>query len=179
MNEAVLISIRPEWCDRIIGGEKTIEIRKTRPKINTPFRCYIYMSAGDYEHRKNGWTTAVISPKGNVYDGAQMIIGEFVCDDIFSAAKTGVTNSGEKPTYKIGVNLKCAAMTYEQLEEYAQGRIIYGWHISDLKIYDTPKELSEFWAERICARGTEREDCTGCWDCRKKPPQSWCYVKEG
>ncbi len=40
--KAVLISIRPKWCEKIISGEKTIEVRKTRPKMDTPFKCYIY-----------------------------------------------------------------------------------------------------------------------------------------
>lgn len=39
---AVLISIRPKWCEKIISGEKTIEVRKTRPKMDTPFKCYMY-----------------------------------------------------------------------------------------------------------------------------------------
>ena len=42
MNKAVLISIRPEWCDLIMRGKKTIEVRKTRPKLETPFKVYIY-----------------------------------------------------------------------------------------------------------------------------------------
>ena len=41
-NKAVLISIRPEWCDLIVRGKKTIEVRKTRPKLETPFKVYIY-----------------------------------------------------------------------------------------------------------------------------------------
>lgn len=59
MSKAVLISIRPKWCEKIISGEKTIEVRKTRPKMNPPFKCYIYRSV-----------------QGGV-------IGEFVCDHIF------------------------------------------------------------------------------------------------
>lgn len=42
MSKAVLISIRPEWCEKIINGKKTVEVRKTRPKMDTPFKCYIY-----------------------------------------------------------------------------------------------------------------------------------------
>lgn len=42
MSKAVLISIRPGWCEKIANGEKTIEVRKTRPKLETPFKCYIY-----------------------------------------------------------------------------------------------------------------------------------------
>ena len=40
--KAVLISIRPKWCEKIMTGQKTIEVRKTRPKMDTPFKCYIY-----------------------------------------------------------------------------------------------------------------------------------------
>lgn len=40
--KSVLISIRPEWCGKIASGEKTVEVRKTRPKLDMPFKCYIY-----------------------------------------------------------------------------------------------------------------------------------------
>lgn len=38
----VLLPIKPKWCELIASGKKTIEVRKTRPKIETPFKCYIY-----------------------------------------------------------------------------------------------------------------------------------------
>lgn len=46
MSKAVLLSIRPEWCEKILSGEKTVEIRKTRPKLEPPFKCYICERAG-------------------------------------------------------------------------------------------------------------------------------------
>ena len=49
MSKAVLISIRPKWCEKIASGEKTIEVRKTRPKLQTPFKCYIYCPECDFE----------------------------------------------------------------------------------------------------------------------------------
>ena len=94
MSKAVMISIRPQWCEKIASGEKTIEARKTKPKLETPFKCYIY------------------------------------CD---------------------------------------KGRC-YGWHISDLRIYDMPKELSEFTGLRDTKFGTAPYKI-------KRPPQSWCYVE--
>lgn len=42
MSKAILMSIRPEWCDLILQGKKTVEVRKTRPKMKTPFKVYIY-----------------------------------------------------------------------------------------------------------------------------------------
>ena len=46
MSKAVMLSIRPKWCEKIISGEKTVEVRKTRPKLETPFKCYIYCTVG-------------------------------------------------------------------------------------------------------------------------------------
>lgn len=42
MSKAVLISIRPKWCELIANGTKTVEVRKSRPKLETPIKCYIY-----------------------------------------------------------------------------------------------------------------------------------------
>lgn len=63
----------------------------------------------------------------------------------------------------------------------------YAWHISKLKIYDKPKELSEFYKE--CTEKVEK--CKHCKQMDKtpnigcdglkpltRPPQSWCYVEE-
>lgn len=121
MSKAVLISIRPEWCEKIINGQKTIEVRKTRPKMNPPFKCYIYRSV-----------------QGGV-------IGEFVCDDIFERI-VRVGAICEPPKYCIcDWNMDCtpldtlladACMTKDELEKYLDGGVGYGWHISNLKIYD-------------------------------------------
>ena len=54
MRKAVMISIRPKWCEKIVIGEKTIEVRKTRPKLETPFECYIYRTKGTILHIING-----------------------------------------------------------------------------------------------------------------------------
>ena len=41
MSKAVLISIKPEWTEKIVQGKKTIEVRRTAPK-EVPFKAYIY-----------------------------------------------------------------------------------------------------------------------------------------
>ena len=48
----------------------------------------------------------------------------------------------------------------------------YFWHIADLRIYDTPRELREFTGLRDTSFGAAPYDI-------KHPPQSWCYVEEG
>ena len=42
--KSVLISIQPKWVEKICRGEKTIEVRKSRPKLETPFKVYIYQT---------------------------------------------------------------------------------------------------------------------------------------
>lgn len=96
---AVLISIRPKWCEKIISGEKTIEVRKTRPKMNPPFKCYIYCTKpeeklitimkdgdenyGETYHGKPVFIKTEKAPTTGLWDKRQKVIGEFVCDDIF------------------------------------------------------------------------------------------------
>lgn len=156
MSKAVLISIRPKWCEKIISGEKTIEVRKTRPKMNPPFKCYIYRSV-----------------QGGV-------IGEFVCDHIFERI-VRVGASCEPPKYCIcDWNMYCTpldtlladtCLTKDELEKYLDGGVGYGWHISNLRIYDHPRDLWAFTGLRETKFGAEPVPIT-------RPPQSWRYVEE-
>ena len=84
MSKAVLLSIRPEWCEKILSGEKTVEIRKTRPKLEPPFKCYIYCTLAGSDSlfmdvlNRNvaAWT------RGGWPEKKGRVIGEFICDDI-------------------------------------------------------------------------------------------------
>lgn len=182
MSKAVLISIRPKWVQKIASGEKTIEVRKTRPKLETPFKCYIYctmdhpyisVSCGELD-KLNYRTNTVGRCNGKV-------IGEFTCDRIDRLAPAnepyGIYDIDDN--YVLQTCLENGA-----LWDYGHGTPLYGWHISDLRIYDTPKELSEF--KTLCRVDA---DCCAClsynytkMDCDGRvigrPPQSWCYVDD-
>ncbi len=190
--KAVLISIQPQWCHRIIDGEKTIEVRKTKPKLDTPFKVYIYCSAGSYDWRKDPWTTAYFPPSGECTNMSQMVIGEFVCDCItplynVCADEWRLLRGGLHEIEKQLVGMAC--LTEEELHEYASGQYCFAWHISDLKIYDKPKKLGNFWKADKCLYATE-SGCTYKYHCFRagqiqrcgetltRPPQSWCYVEE-
>lgn len=178
MSKAVMISIQPRWCELIAAGEKTMEVRKTRPKLETPFKCYIYQilpKSGDWNER----------------DGR--VIGEFACDRIIWMAQIGYTKSGGAPQYRIAEYetwghsiepiLKEAHLLEKELEMYLKGQAGFGWHISDLKIYDKPKKISEFKKHnRECYfdnLGIATPKCSECTTCNlTKPPQSYCYVEE-
>lgn len=167
MKKAVLISIRPKWCQKIANGEKTIEIRKTRPRLEPPFKCYVYCTQG-------GVALGMWGKHGKV-------IGEFVCDQIDTLDQIGYMGSAERPKYHIvkedfrscpatGDFVK-ACLTETEAEGYLGGKIGYGWHISDLVIYDEPKTLDHFTGLRDTRFGAEPVEI-------KRPPQSWSYVEE-
>ena len=197
MNKAVMLSIRPEWVEKIANGEKTIEVRKTKPKLETPFKCYIYCTnirpflvwgdvfRGDWFTeftRISGYSRAEADKIWDVFNGH--IAGEFTCDRIYELAPLNHAPDDVE---------KQACLTREEIVNYLKGTG-YGWHISDLKIYDAPKKLGEFW--RDCLEYSELS--TNCWSCENvcgdgdetdcntdgqlylhRAPQSWCYVEEG
>lgn len=78
-----------------------------------------------------------------------------------------------------------ACMDGFDTEKYAKDKILYGWHIADLKIYDTPRELGELrractnsWYCESCAMRRENDGACGNESLQiDRAPQSWCYVE--
>lgn len=164
---SVLISIQPKWCEKICNGEKTIEVRKSAPK-EVPFKCYIYMTQGTYKDLG-------LYSEG-IYQNRMKVIGEFIFDKVYKWDYD----------YCDGVDIDDdlivdTCLDRENINIYAKGKTLYGWHISDLKIYDKPKDLSEF---KTGCNGCKERDTYYCYfHCYgerplTRPPQSWQYVKE-
>lgn len=85
MSKAVMLSIRPKWVEKIANGEKTIEVRKTKPKLDTPFKCYIYCTlqgCNEFFRVDLGRDVAKWN-RGKWADRKGKVIGEFTCDRIF------------------------------------------------------------------------------------------------
>ena len=143
MAKAVLISIRPEWVEKILSGEKTLEVRKTRPKLETPFKVYIYCTNQKNIMLWNARSYIYVDDHNhNAFDRCWngSVAGEFVCD-------TYVTDK----TFGHDTLFNAAAcMNESDVVAYSAGTPLYGWHISDLKIYETPKELPEFHTWKKC-----------------------------
>lgn len=169
--KSILISIQPKWCELIANGKKTVEVRKTRPKLDTPFKVYIYCTKGE----------TIYLPRdifgNNALNGK--VIGEFICNEITVA---------ERGSYCVLPKTKTMIDELDLLE-YADGKTVYGWHISDLVIYDKPKELNRF--QKPCIRDCDCGGCENAYYTRDygfegcaleegltRPPQSWCYVEE-
>lgn len=175
--ESVIVSIKPEWIEKIIRGKKTIEVRKSAPK-EVPFRAYIYCTKSkEYEV-----TVDEVRDDGKErhHNGKGKVVAMFVCDRVDK-----YTFSHYEAEYRV-THVEQEAMCLNQLEliRYGKGNRLYGWHISNLKIYDKPKELSEF--KISCNR---KNLCYSCnrftgkpWDiCNNtitRPPQSWQFVEE-
>lgn len=161
---AVLISIQPKWCELIAHGKKTLEIRKTKPKLKTPFKCYIYETQGKTD------TPWICEDGHEIFKGRGQVIGEFICKGIM------------QPYNTLSRMAKESCLTEQELLEYSKGKELYGWRIADLKIYDKPKELSEFKKPCIYEPCINKNFCSlghCCPQCKiTRPPQSWCYAEE-
>ena len=217
--KSVMISIKPKWCELIANGKKTIEIRKTRPKIDTPFKCYIYCtnsgrplvwgSPAPYYNvdekltQTYGYSREDAEKIFGCWNGK--VIGWFVCDEIYNIDCDSIGFFYKEKKVYIKKELEYNSCLSEgDIFSYLFPNVGYGWHISELKIYDEPKELCEFSAidnhavkkcqnrieiyymlfdseciksDYYCERNNDR-----CIECKhkmiSKPPTSWCYADE-
>ena len=151
-NKAILISIKPKWCSLIMSGAKTVEVRRNAPnKVRPPFKCYIYCTK----------CTSKADDEG-VYHSGGKVIGEFICDDIEYILPEDFICKEEGDRV-----LQGTCLTRKEIYGYlglprcspdAPYKMCRSWQILSLKIYEQPKNLSDFSMTRA--------------------PQSWCYVKE-
>ena len=193
--KSVLISIRPQWCELIASGKKTIEVRKSAPK-EVPFKVYMYETKAGFIEAVRGTCPKCAFSRGK-------IISEFVCDkvDQIIEATAGICFADKDFNILDGENeLKKTCLSVDELANYLGEdenglcKNGYAWHISDLKIYDKPKELSDFskygykYLGGCCVNNNcknyvyngyyQPPECKidGCF--LKRPPQSWMYVEE-
>ena len=216
--DSILMSIKPKHVWNICRGIKTIEVRKSIPKNGAPFKVHIYCTKSDkkcqtvhgymifnsdelYRHPTIGIRcgSSIELVCGNDYTKDNFlngkVVGEFVCDYV------------EKFSYDLFDDVDIdddtlleTSLERDEINTYANGKILYGLHISELKIYDKPKELSDFIVPsksgcvnegkcRDCiyfdkGNGFNVEDdckapfCTDEYKPLRRPPQSWCYVRE-
>lgn len=194
MNRAIMLSIQPRHCENIctvVGNEngkpiykKTIEVRKKAPKCDTPFKCYIYCTKDmcyELAHIRfsDGWAVKHISDNTHYANGCTWnigdtlngkVIGEFICDEI-ERLYIPISNTATPPDKEAVEKATC--LSFKELKEYANGKMfLYGLYITDLKIYDEPKELGEF------SREIGRDERVVAYSKLTRPPQSWAYVEE-
>lgn len=188
--KAVLRSIKPYWLYLILTGKKTIEVSKSCPKSkdwNKVVEMYCSKDIRSFNRipeKDREWMHKYLGK----------VAGLFVCDDITKIVTWQRTwfDILEHPigtTTEYGIwndDFKQMCLTWKEINDYGKKKPLYGWHISQLKIYDKPKELREF--NRSCsyaglcfscdrAKFTSKGDRV-CEAIITRPPQSWQYVEE-
>lgn len=170
---AVMVSIKPRHTANIKSRKKSLEVRKTVPSISNPFKVYVYET-------KDG------------SEGAGAVVCEFVCDYIAFMQNPFDGSVSQEDS-------QAACLTEKEIQSYARGRTVYGWHISELKLYDEPIPLNKF-VPRCQFMLDDMPTCdhkavgcpyqnydynpegslntVTCLKLMKRPPQSWCYVLE-
>lgn len=172
--KSILISIRPEWVAKILNGPKTIEIRKTAPKCDFPIDVYIYCTknrpfvqeefddvdfSGRYDYPIGEYAT--LSNESKLQRYGKPLNGKVVAK--FRLRKVEKIDV-PYPAYFHEVKdmyqhiTEGSLLSLGALHAYLGTDSGYAWHISDLQIFDNPKDLSEFGLARA--------------------PQSWQYVEE-
>lgn len=190
--KSVLISIRPQGAKKIASGEKTIEVRKSAPK-EVPFKAYIYATRPKKYYKCGKVSTSdellwLANGKVEMGDGFKFwadgdeyqclngrIIGEFICDKVdkimtlqhiyYNFLGVPLATTTEYCIWNDDLPQMC--LTKKEIEDYGKGKTLYGWHISDLKIYDKPRNLNEFGKVGF---GHEVP--------LKRPPQSWMHIED-
>lgn len=147
---SILQPIKPQYCELIASGKKTIEVRKTRPKLDVPFKVYIYCTKGklallrddkdaEEQYKYDYWEFAEFHQSNGMKVLGGKVIGEYVCDRI----EPKYCANGIATYYE---NEQGTCLSDAELQMYSDGvKPLYFWHISHLKIYDKPKDLSEFF----------------------------------
>lgn len=196
--KSIMISIKPYWVFLIIAKtmgwnidkEKTVEVRKTYPQDdewNKVGKIYCTKDKKSFNHIPKKYQPFMKRFLGKV-------IGEFVCDRIDTIRKRGIDDNfdycylsldkwGNDDIEPEITAVKNSCVLKDDLNDYGKNsRMLYGWHISNLKLYDKPKGLGEF------GKPCNRNCFTPCphyrgkeYECEKpiitRPPQSWCYVE--
>ena len=171
--KSILLSIRPEWVEKILNGEKTIEVRKQFPKDYVGW-VYIYCTKdykkilfenGGYGWRLNTWN----KNKNVITTNNGKVVARFWCDKVEEITTEKWSPSKEQDL------LKASCLTENQLFDYCNlesGKPFYAIHISGREIFDEPIELNELkhWKDK---------SEYGCWYENKltKAPQNYCYIE--
>lgn len=212
--KAILISISPEWVAKILNGEKTIEIRKTAPKCKLPIQVYIYCtknklhySVGALMFNKDDCFKRSVDKTYKYGDSVELMgyypdypydKNNFLNGKV--VAKFTLRGVEEMMPFFHWCIEKETCLTRDEVLDYLDSKDksvgnpkrqdkVYAWHISDLEIFDEPKELSEFYTLK-CNQKKEPcniKDVFGVEECHRicklcepltKAPQSWQYVEE-
>ena len=193
--KAIMISIKPKYVADILNHKKTIEVRKSMPKCDFPIDVYIYCTK---DSKQRLYPVALLDKSNQVFKRAyredkidnrtNYLNGKVVAKFTLNKVEEILYDHDEREEWYATTTLndkeleKQSCLSYEELDNYLKGKG-YAIHISDLEIFDKPKELSEF--KRYHEKKDEHSPCwtckrfgTGCMSCSlTKAPQSYMFIE--
>lgn len=236
--KAILISIKPKWVAKILNGEKTIEVRKSKPKCDLPIDVYIYCTKDNSNgylyysfgktifHDKyvlikeydkqciigNGKVVAKFTlnkvgelscefhkeplfDKNSCYQSIRLVDRDYDFpkeDELIEYIDLHASNEegyNDEEIVKKSKFLQKCCLTLTDIKNYVGNKeTLYAWHISNLEIFDKPKELEEFnhWVFykkcEKCPYGKIEYDyglCSQCCELKSltKAPQSYQFIE--
>lgn len=198
--KSIMTAVSPYLCEKITNGDCKILVKKFAPK-EVPFKAYIYATKPKRFYKCGAVSTSdellwLANGKVEMGDGFKFwangdeyqclngrIIGEFICDKVDEYFYTRLAGFSTLRGYFISDNhLAAMCLSYGDVMNYGKGKTFYGLHITALKIYDKPKELSEFrkpFIDYVSPKGSKMVNPKiGISEYVTCPPQSWIYVEE-
>lgn len=194
MKKAILISIQPKYVRKILLGEKTLEIRKTKPKefgklffndSDEPIDVYIYCTKN--KGKKNYLSKVMTDLSNNeLVDEIKLngrVVAKFALNKVEKICPRDYISLSGHRTETLSHNdlLQKSCLTSEELGKYLKGNG-YAWHIDNLEIFGKPKELREFNSTKgfttceHCLFDIKTCNCEHC-NSLTRAPQSWCYIE--
>lgn len=186
--KAIMISIKPKWVAKILNREKTIEIRKKFLKDYVGW-VYIYCTKGNKHecleyadnpnpNKEGKWVITSGYPYAN-----GKIVARFWCDRVETIKEDKSCGLLWSQTMIEETLLKASCLTQKEMYDYLKkNKNGYAIRITDLEIFDKPKELKEFHYKRcefgICHSCINYAVCNNGFEIPiTKAPQSWCYIE--
>ena len=185
--KALLISVHPQWVELILNFIKKDEIRKGTDigkainrliKLQGIAPTFIYCTKGKPNIAKNNETkTGLLDLNGKVVARFNATAEEITPFEEYESP----FGMAYKLTKDKIVCCQKAQLTYDEYNNYLQGKKGTAIHINDLEIFDKPKEISEF------------KHLVKYWKCIDEPyshyacveelvpltraPESYCYIE--
>lgn len=178
----VLASLKPYYYYLVGEGIKKIEVRKDMPKASDwDNEVLFYMSKDEKSFAK---IPKEFQEKYRKHFGKVGM--QFICDKV-ERLEEHIEQGGLYYILSDTFNEQAQLDNWE-LHDYGKGKTLYAWHISELKIYDRPRELSEFrkpcpygdlpcWICPSCDKD-ENDNLIQCFNTVSRPPQSWQYIED-
>jgi len=187
--KAIMISIKPKWCAKIMNGDKTIEVRTSKALARAIQKLIDkYGHADIYAYCSKDTKNLLHKNYADIYWGEDE---DFRNKNKQLGLQTQPILNGKvlfkfrcyrvdeiDHWYPITPCFEQTCLSLLEFDNYIGSEIGYAINISDLEIFDKPKELSEFGKCQLLWNCVPHN----CQECPAlvrltKAPQNFCYLE--